>query len=198
MRKMDKEEKTREKKKQILEVLKTLLENHVYSTITVEDVAREAGYSKGGILHYFPSKEDMYLELIRDLFLEIELEHARVIKDNFSSREKAGLSALYSVERFILDKKTTKVLLNIIMYGYEDEKIMGPVREFIRSHFLMYKGLIEETRALKAHTEAEYSPEFIARIAQTIVFSIGMLESIDPTSLDTIKMIRYIVSLLKV
>ncbi len=193
---MDKEEKTREKKRQILEVLKNLLERKVYSSITVEDVAREAGYSKGGILHYFPSKEDMYLELIRDLVSDIESEHARVLKENFSSRERASLSALYSVERFILDKKTTRVLMNLIMYGYEDEKIMQPIREFIRSHFLSYKSLIEGSRANESG-ERHYSPELIARIAQTIVFSIGMLESIDPTDFDTIKMIGYVVSLLK-
>jgi AcrR family transcriptional regulator len=116
-----------EKKRLILEALKRRLASNVYSRVTVQDVADEAGYSKGGILHYFPSKEDMYLELMREIFRDIEADHARVLRENFNSSERAGISALYSVERFVLDRSTIRILINLIMYGYEDEKIMKPI-----------------------------------------------------------------------
>ena len=82
---MDKEAKLREKKKLIIEALKRCLERNVYSNITVQEVADEAGFSKGGLLHYFQSKEDMYLELIRDLFEEITADHEKMIEGNAES-----------------------------------------------------------------------------------------------------------------
>ena len=59
-----KEEKILKKKKIIIDALKVRLRNDVYSKITVQDIADEAGFSKGGVLHYFSTKEDIYLALI--------------------------------------------------------------------------------------------------------------------------------------
>lgn len=34
--------------------------------VTLNDVAREAGISKGGLLHHFPSRDALFLEVLRD------------------------------------------------------------------------------------------------------------------------------------
>lgn len=195
---MDKESKLREKKRFILEALKRRLAGNVYSRVTVQDVADEAGYSKGGILHYFPSKEDMYLELMREIFREIEADHARVLRENFNSSERASISALYGVERFVLDRSTIRILINLIMYGYEDEKIMKPIRDFVRAHHSLYTELIAQTRPMTpSRRGTDFDPQFIGRIAQVIVLCAGLLESIDPIDLDTTKLILYVMALLR-
>ncbi|WOQ15772.1 TetR/AcrR family transcriptional regulator [Raineyella sp. W15-4] len=35
--------------------------------VSLDDIARQAGVSKGGLLYHFPSKEELILELVRDL-----------------------------------------------------------------------------------------------------------------------------------
>ncbi|HON79595.1 MAG TPA: TetR/AcrR family transcriptional regulator, partial [Spirochaetota bacterium] len=104
--KQTKAEKIETKKKQITDALMRCLERDVYSRITVQDVADEAGFSKGGLLYYYPTKEELYLDLMNNFFSGIEHDHLAVIKGNLMSNEKAGISALYGIEKFVMDRKT--------------------------------------------------------------------------------------------
>jgi AcrR family transcriptional regulator len=54
---MKKAEKIDAKKLSIIKALERRLERDVYSRITVQDIADEAGFSKGGLLYYYPTKE---------------------------------------------------------------------------------------------------------------------------------------------
>ena len=194
---MNKELKIREKKKIIIEALKRCLAEDVYSRITVQKVADEAGFSKGGLLHYFSTKEDMYLELLDNLFSEIGDDHTRVLQTNLKTDERASISALYGIEKFVLDRKTIKILINLIMYGYEEEKIMIPLREFLRKYLNLYINLINEKRPdMLKRRKTDFDSEFIGRIAQVIVLGMGIFESIDPIEIDQFKLARYIIALL--
>jgi AcrR family transcriptional regulator len=196
---MDKENKIKEKKKIIIEALKRCLERDVYSNITVQEVADEAGFSKGGLLHYFQSKEDMYMDLIKDIFDEIRSDHLKVLTGNLLATEQASISALYGVEKFFLDRRTTKIFLNLILYGFEDENIMKHLREFMRQHLDIYKGLIEKSRDSGAprNRNSDLDPSTAARIAQIAVIGAGLFEAVDPTDMDHTVLVRYAMSLLK-
>jgi len=195
---MDKQEKIHKKKIIILEALKRLLQNDVYSRITVQAVADEAGFSKGGLLHYFPTKEEMYIEFMEYLFNEINNDHKNVLKGNLHSKAKASISAMYGVERFFLDPATAKILINLMLYAYEDEKIMIRLKEFIRRHLELYKTIINEAREDQPQRrKTDFDAEFHARIAQTIVMSAGLFESIDPLPIDNLNFMRYIISLFR-
>lgn len=196
---MDKEAKLKEKKKIIIEALKRCLERNVYSHITVQEVADEAGFSKGGLLHYFQSKEEMYMELINDLFSEIRNDQAQFLDSSLLTNEQAGISALYGIEKFFLDKRTTKILLNLILYGYEDEAIMEKLRTFVRQHFEFYYALTDKSHGdSKNHRrKTDLDARIAARIAQTVMISAGIFESIDPTDIDHYQLTRYVLSLIK-
>ncbi len=195
---MDKQEKIRKKKTVILEALKQCLQKDVYSRITVQDVADEAGFSKGGLLHYFPTKEEMYLELMEYIFNEIQHDHREVLKGNLESKEKASISALYGIERFMLDTSTIRIFINLVMYAYEEDKIMIRLREFVRQHLDLYQNIIDEARSdIPNRRKSDFDPEFTARIAQIIVLSTSLFESIDPIPMDTMNVMKYIISLFK-
>lgn len=195
---MDKEAKIKEKKKIILEALKRCLEKNVYSNITVQEVATEAGFSKGGLLHYFPSKEDMYLELLDNIFLEIQHDHLSVLHGSLRSNEKASLSALFGIEKFFMDKRTVKIFLNLLLYSFEDEEIAKKIREFIRNHRKLYEELIEETRvSSQSRRKTDVDSKTTARIAQIIVLASGVLEAVDSTDLDHINLVKYLIALFK-
>lgn len=54
-----------EKYNQILDAMETLLKNSDVRTISVTDIAREAGIGKGSIYYYFSSKNDILEKLIQ-------------------------------------------------------------------------------------------------------------------------------------
>jgi len=192
---MGKEEKIREKKKLIIEALKRLLEKEVYSQISIEDIAREAGLSKGGLRHYFPTKEELFVELIEDFFNQIEKDNIGIIKD-LDNNDKAFISTLYGIEKFLLDKKNIRILINMILYGFEDDKIMSLIQKFIRNHLSLYENIIINNYKDDTTPNPE-DTQFAGRITQIILLCAGLLESIDPIQMDTPRLIEFVLEVFK-
>jgi TetR/AcrR family transcriptional regulator, transcriptional repressor of aconitase len=57
------EERKAERREQILEGARHCFAEHGYEGATVAKLEREIGLSRGAIFNYFPSKEDLFLEL---------------------------------------------------------------------------------------------------------------------------------------
>jgi AcrR family transcriptional regulator len=56
-----------ERRRQILEVARRLFSERNYATVSTSEIAREAGVARGLLNHYFGTKRDLYLEVIRDV-----------------------------------------------------------------------------------------------------------------------------------
>jgi AcrR family transcriptional regulator len=193
---MKKELKVIKKKKHIIEALKRCLEKDVYSQVSLEDVAKEAGFSKGGLRHYFPTREELYVALIESFFNQIQRDQIGVVQGlDLDKNDKALITTLFGIEKFLLDKKNMRILINIILYGFEDEKIREIIKKFIRNHLTLYTTTIKEltTGAEVAESEAQ----FIGRITQVILLFAGILEYIDPINVDTPKLIEFILQMYK-
>lgn len=54
-----------ERRRQLLEVGGRLFAQRSFDDISIDEIAQAAGISKGLLYHYFPSKRDFYVELIR-------------------------------------------------------------------------------------------------------------------------------------
>jgi AcrR family transcriptional regulator len=159
-------------------------------------VADEAGVSKGGLRYYFPTKESLFIELLKDFFNQIEEEHMRIIDSPDLGRDKFVLSTLFGIERFVLNEKNIKIFLNLFLYAMEEEKIRIPIRTFFRNHLNLYKKVITQAKEnLPVIDRSEFDLQFLARITQIIFLSTGLLEVIDPIGMEPSKLARYVISL---
>ncbi|MBN1497838.1 MAG: helix-turn-helix transcriptional regulator [Spirochaetes bacterium] len=198
-----KEEKAKKKRKIIIEALKRLLDKDVYSRITVQEIADEAGFSKGGVLHYFPTKEDIYLELIEEIFTEFVEAHSSILEWELGTDEVAPISALVGAENFIIDKRNIKIIINIILYAFEDEKIMKIIGKYIRLHRNFYDNIISDLAkgtGERGRRRSDMSSKYLSRITQTIVLFVGLLESIDPSDqgeMDYLEIVKFVTALLR-
>ncbi|MBN2079398.1 MAG: helix-turn-helix transcriptional regulator [Spirochaetes bacterium] len=196
-----KEEKAKKKKKIIIEALKRLLDREVYSRITVQEIADEAGFSKGGILHYFSTKEDIYLELVEEIFTEFVRAHSSILEWELGTEEVAPISALVGAENFIIDKRNIKIIMNIALYAFEEEKIMKIVSKYIRLHRNFYDNIITQlSSGERSRRRSDLSSKYLSRITQTIVLFIGLLESIDPSDpgeMDYLEIVKFVTTLLR-
>ena len=192
-----KEDKIKKKKKIITDALKACLERDVYSKITVQDIADESGFSKGGVLHYFQTKEDIYLDLIADIFAEFEQAHASILEWNIKIEDVGPISALVGAEKFILDSNNMRIIINLLLYAFEDEKIMAIMRKNIRKQHNFYNSLIKSSSQDKPEKKFNLEPKYLSRIAQTIVLFIGLLEVVDPIDIDHVEIVKVVSSLLR-
>jgi AcrR family transcriptional regulator len=60
-----------ERRRQILDCAASLLAARPYGEVSMEDVAGAAGVTRGLLHHYFGTKRDLYLELMRDMLRAI-------------------------------------------------------------------------------------------------------------------------------
>lgn len=56
---------TQERREQLLAVAKSLFLERPYDQVSMDDLASRAGVSKGLVFHYFGSKRELYIELVR-------------------------------------------------------------------------------------------------------------------------------------
>ena len=184
------------KRKHILNSLKQLLDKYSYSYISMQDVADEAGISKGGLRYYFPTKESLFLGLLEDFFTGIEEEHMNMVNSYAEGGDRALLSTLFNIENFVLNQKNIKVFINLILYGLEKPEMMKPISAFFRKHLEIYKKVIEQAKTdLPKIDKSEFDLQFLARITQIILLSTGLLEAIDPIGMEPSKLARYVLSL---
>jgi len=191
-----KEDKVKGRKRRITSALKVLLQKHVYSQISIQEIADEAGYSKGGVLHYFPTKDDIYIELINDMYSELDYNHRRVLKIDLNSEEMAPISSLLGVESFVLDRANIIILINIILYSFENETLRKMMNKFFGNHRLFYENIIKENSKGVSNADG-LDDKTAARIIQAIVFFIGLIEEFDPIDLDYTKIVKYVSNMLR-
>ncbi len=170
----------------------------MYSKITVQDIADEAGFSKGGVLHYFSTKEDIYLALINDIFREFDAAHRQVLKMGLEMESKAPMSALVGVESFIMDKTNIRIIINLLLYAFEEEKIMNIMKDYISRLRVFYDTIISEDRNDDFNRrKSDLDVTHLSRIVQTIVIFIGILESIDPIEIDYVEIVKFVTAMLR-
>ena len=190
------DDKVKKRKRRITSALKVLLQKHVYSQISIQEIADEAGYSKGGVLHYFATKDDIYIELLNDIYAELNYAHGRILKIDLKSDEMAPISSLLGVESFVLDKANTVILINIILYSFENETLRLMMNKFFKSHRVFYENIIKEN--VKSDDNKErLDDKTTARIIQAVVFFIGLMEEFDPIDLDYTKIVKFVSDLLR-
>jgi AcrR family transcriptional regulator len=57
---------------ELLQAARRLMKNQPIASLTLEAVAKEAGMSKGGLLHYFPSKESLLSALVNEMLEQFD------------------------------------------------------------------------------------------------------------------------------
>lgn len=75
------------RKQMLLELGRVYFSKHIYDEISIDDLAREAGISKGLLYHYFPTKRVFYVEVIR-------AANAQLLKMTDTARDHPPLERL--------------------------------------------------------------------------------------------------------
>lgn len=74
------------RREQILDCAVRLFGERPYAAVSTTDIAREAGVARGLLNHYFGTKRDLYVEVVRKLVLLPDLASAQVATGPLKSR----------------------------------------------------------------------------------------------------------------
>ena len=140
---------------------------------------------------------DLYLELITDIFTEFEQAHTSILEWNIKLEDVAPISALVGAEKFIVDSNNMRIIINLLLYAFEEEKIMAIIRKYIRKQRNFYNSLLKSAKPGNRDRKFDLEPKYLARIAQSIVLFVGLLEAVDPIDIDHVEIVKVVSSLLR-
>ena len=129
-----------ERRSQILVVAARLFGDRPYSEVSISDIATEAGIARGLLHHYFGSKRELYLEVVRQSASQpLGADPATVL-----GTERAWAAA---VDSFItaIERNPTRWLNAVHVGGPESdnevEAILDETREILADHTMLAIGL---------------------------------------------------------
>jgi AcrR family transcriptional regulator len=110
-----------ERRKQLLEVARTVFGRRGYHTVTMDDVAREAGVTKPILYDHFPSKRELYRDLLESDLANLKDRLAEALETSKGNRERIR-SSFQAYFDFVDDEGAGFRLLM--------QEAVGPEREF--------------------------------------------------------------------
>ena len=130
-----------ERRAQILACARRLFGERHYDAVSTTELARESGVARGLINHYFGTKRELYLEVVRELMFIPEFAVERLAHGSVEERASA------SIERFlaVIERNRAMWLATVGTGGYgrdpDVEQIMQEADEIAADRFLDTVGL---------------------------------------------------------
>ncbi len=116
-----------ETKNNIFEAAGRLFKEKGYVNTTVDEITREAGIGKGTFFNYYPTKEALLMDFVKqkeELVYDLVLKE---LKKNTSVREKIKNVLVLVAKSNERDKELTKLFVfeHMRRYGYDERKSTG-------------------------------------------------------------------------
>ncbi len=134
-------EKEEKRKLQIGIAAYEVIGNRGYNNFTIEDIANAAGLSKGGVLHYFKSKEDILIYLLEQIYMRIE-QNIKKRSEKYRTPERKMKALIIS---YIATAKRTPAFYTVMV----DFWAQIPVNERIKAiNSKIYERMCGEIRRI--------------------------------------------------
>lgn len=161
-------------RKELLTKCFDLFAKRGYGSLTMRQIAKEIGVSTGTLYHYFPGKEELFVQLIEEITERDILRATDKIKDRSIETTKERILAL---GQFLKDnedyfQKQTFLFINFFQQPLEQQQLIEAVkRSYKRYQEEIMKFLDIEDRAIANHLsclidglllQQTFSPELVS------------------------------------
>jgi AcrR family transcriptional regulator len=167
------------KREEILDIALELFARKGYDRVSVREIAREAGLSQAGLLHHFSTKEELFLEVLRQ-------------RD-----DRDGPKHVHSVERLIAavernagEPGLVRLFVSMSAESTEDDSV---ARGFFENR---YHWLREEIAAsVRQHQEQgelspEINPDDVASLLIAVADGLQLQWLLEPEHVDMGRLLR--------
>jgi AcrR family transcriptional regulator len=127
------------RREQILVCAIRLFGDRPYPEVSTTDIAKEAGVARGLINHYFGTKRDLYLEVVRRM-VTIPSSTPPVLSPG-SLEERIDASVSWFLDRVLRNSKTWLVAVGGVGHDADVEKILADADELAADRVLEFVGL---------------------------------------------------------
>jgi AcrR family transcriptional regulator len=171
------------RKTQILNAGMKIISSAGYANVTMADIARAAGFSKGGLAHYFRSKKELFKAVFNEFFSRI-LERSEENMEKFND----PLEKLLSFQN-LYDHRNSEsnigftILIDCMSMAVHDEEYRIIYHEWVESWVELVKRVIEDGLDKKIFIDVD--PDITARAICSFSQGIATRWFLDPESHTT-------------
>jgi AcrR family transcriptional regulator len=151
---MGRPRKAEERREQIIRALYQCLAKAGHETVTVKDIAANAGMTHGSIHYYFKTKDDIVIGLAETLAEEYADQLTGHLKPLDSP--KAVTSALldFAVDELVFNRELNRVFYNLVQMAFQRKVLAKAMQRMLRRYrgraieLFQELGIGEDSRAL--------------------------------------------------
>ncbi|HDP80983.1 MAG TPA: TetR/AcrR family transcriptional regulator [Spirochaetes bacterium] len=171
------------RRSQIIEAALAKISEMGMASVTLEDIAKEAGLSKGGVAHYFSSKEALFMDAFREFFDRI-FARSRLTMDGCADPLSKLLSFgwLYNWDDPDVNRGYP-LLLDFMAASSRNEDYRRLFREWVDGWIALLKEAVEEGQ--REGLFRGLDPDGTARCVSSIYHGIAVRWYLDRESHST-------------
>lgn len=185
---------SKERKKQILDAATNVFARSGFHQARMDDIAKEAGLSKGALYWYFKNKGDIITAILESVF-EREISKIEQMRDeDLSPREKIQTYiniAVGDVEKF---KPLVPILYEFLAIGFRRKSVRKVIQEYLHSMINMAVPLIDD--GIESGDFKQVDSLEVAYAIGAIFEGSVLIWSYDPENVDVRELIESSVNLL--
>ncbi|MGH9675720.1 MAG: TetR/AcrR family transcriptional regulator, partial [Candidatus Acidiferrum sp.] len=182
------------RRRQIIEAAETVIAERGLQNLSLAEIEKKAGMSRGQLTYYYPQKEDILLAVFDHLI------------DNMRRRTEAAHSANGACSMPAPGWERTRLLLKKIMLEQPPVPELGTLqytflaqighREDFRARlanlYEAWRAHMAEDFAAEAnrHTGRTLSPRAFSTFVQAVIHGLGMQRAADPEAFDRLEMLE--------
>ncbi|HET9476225.1 MAG TPA: TetR/AcrR family transcriptional regulator [Dehalococcoidia bacterium] len=179
-------EETRQK---LLDSAFSVFATHGYERATVDEIVREAGFSKGAFYVHFESKEDLFWAML-DGRIDVLQETMRGALDTTQSaaeNDRRVLEAIFALDK--QDRHWPALFVEFVAQAARNERVRGKLNEMYRRWHSFTVELLEEGR-LAGRVRKDLDVDFMASVTMALIEGSLMQSRLAPDSVNLDSMVE--------
>lgn len=115
----------------ILQAAQDVLHNHGVRGLTLDKVAKQAGVSKGGLIHHFPSKDALLLAMLDFVFDDMTIQMERLLAEEpYEGQKGHYLRAYMRLNLETIEQGIPSFILNLLELASVNPSLFQSKRGF--------------------------------------------------------------------
>ncbi len=160
---------------EIIAAAEKVFDEFGYAQATMDNVATQAGLSKGTIYNYFPSKSDLFRAVFAEGFSETESEVQKLACSPLPAKERLGMLLDFWFSRMSDHSRLGRLVLEFWANAARQERegeLAQMFQQLYSAHRAMIVSIIDDGVA-----SGEFQVEFPTDVAASLIM--GILDGID-------------------
>ena len=185
-------EETREK---LLHSALTVFATHGYERATVDEIVRDAGFSKGAFYVHFESKEDLFWAMLegRIDYLQDAMRGAMDTTQSVADNQRRILEAIFALDK--QDKHWPALFVEFVAHAARNERVREKLNEMYQRWHRFTVEMLEEGRTA-GRVRNDLDLDFIASVTMALIEGSLMQSRLAPDSVRLDAMVEPLARLL--